>query len=64
MITDTYKIITITYKSLDTLFNREESMTKTLHNYIARDNNYEYVYSYITQTEDKFKLNFRLRLID
>lgn len=61
---DTDKIITITYNDLDSLFNREEDMLKTLQNYLNREKDYEYVETYISQTENKFKLNFKIRLRD
>lgn len=58
------KIITIRYDSLDTLFDREESMMKTLKNYLSRDEQYEYVESFITSDRDKYTLNLKIRLRD
>lgn len=58
------KIITIKYDSIEDVFEREEAMLKTLDNYLKRENNYEFVESWITQGEYKASLNMKIRLKD
>lgn len=58
------KIITIRYDSLNTLFDREESMMKTLQNYLSKDDQYEFVETYITSNGNKYTLNLKIRLRD
>lgn len=58
------KRITIKYDNLEELFSREESMKKTLNNYLKRENNYEFYKSYIEQGETKFKLVLEIKLKD
>lgn len=58
------KLITVTYDSLDELFNREENMKKTLSNYIERTQKYEYTDSEIVATDNgQFKLVLKLKAV-
>lgn len=58
------KLITVTYDSLDELFNREEHMKKTLSNYIERTQKYEYTDSEIVATDKgQFKLVLKLKAV-
>lgn len=56
------KTISINYKDIETLLEREESMLQTLQNYLSREDNYEFIESTIVAKEDKFTLNLKIRL--
>lgn len=56
------KTISINYKDIETLLEREESMLQTLQNYLSRGDNYEFIESTIVAKEDKFTLNLKIRL--
>lgn len=64
MIKNIEKVITIKYKDLDTLLNREEAMIQTMRNYVSRENEYEYVESFITSDSEYYRLNLKIRLRD
>lgn len=61
---DIFKHITITYYNMDQLLNREEKMNKTLHNYLQRENRYEFWDSRIVVDKDKYKLVLEIKLKD
>jgi hypothetical protein len=60
----TMKRMAIRYKLLEDLFDREEKMLKTLDNYLAREQDYEFHKSYIEQDEDCFRLVLEIKLRD
>lgn len=64
MIKNIEKVVTIKYKDLDTLLNREEAMVQTMKNYVSRENEYEYVESFITSDSEYYRLNLKIRLRD
>lgn len=59
-----FKRITITYDSMDELLDREEYMNKTLHNYLQRENKYEFYDNRIEVTNSKYKLVLEIKLKD
>lgn len=62
---DIYKRISITYDSIEELFEREEAMNKTLFNYLQRENRYEFYDSRIEQdSNNKFRLVLEIKLKD
>lgn len=60
--TDIEKLVTIRYKDIYTLLDREEAMIQTMENYLKREDEYEFIDSFITQDKDNYKMNMRIRL--
>lgn len=61
---DTEKIVSITYDTLEELFNRQDKMITTYCNYLARENNYRYIGYEIIFTETKrYKLVLKSELV-
>jgi len=58
------KIITISYNSLDELFDRENTMIKTLTNYLDREDAYEFLDKEIIVKNNKYTLKLRIKLKD
>lgn len=58
------KIITITYESLDELFDRESTMIKSLTNYLEREKDYEFLDKEIVVRNNKYTLKLRIKLKD
>lgn len=58
------KLITITYESLDELFDRENTMIKTLTNYLEREQDYEFLDKQILFKNNKYTLKLRIKLKD
>jgi len=59
-----YKRIVVTYDSMDELLDREEVMSRTLANYLEREDNYEFYDSRIEITNNKYKLILEIKLKD
>ena len=64
MSNELYKRIVVTYDSMDELLDREEVMSRTLANYLEREDNYEFYDSRIEITNNKYKLILEIKLKD